>query len=188
MKTKKKRILAVLMAMSALICCLSMTACSGEAAVEEEDTSIAQEDITQASAGGSITLPEGMAMPEENNAFVTQLTGDTLAGAFKNASSNYKTTGYFTTNGSITVTVSGELYTDGVDTQWTDATFSLWKQGDETTQYISTVHWVADGTTQTYTFEGLEPGVPYRVAFTYSDVPQYKLSATFNITGIVIWI
>lgn len=124
-------------------------------------------------------------MPEENSAFVTQLSGDTLAGAFKNATSNYKTTGYFTTNGSITVTVSGELFTDGVDTQWKDATFSLWKQGDETTQYVSTVHWTADGTTQTYTFTGLEPGVPYRVAFTYSDVYQYKLSATFNITGIV---
>ena len=72
-----------------------------------------------------------------------------------------------------------------MDTQWKDATFSLWKQGDETTQYVSTVHWTADGTTQTYTFTGLEPGVPYRVAFTYSDVYQYKLSATFNITGIV---
>ena len=36
-----------------------------------------------------------------------------------------------------------------------------------------------------YTSTGLEPGVPYRVAFTYSDVYQYKLSATFNITGIV---
>ena len=185
MKTSKKRILAFVCAVCALAACLSLTACSSEAAPAEEDDSIAETDLLQAEAGGSITLPEGLSMPEENNAFVTQLSGDTLAGAFKNATSNYKTTGYFTTNGSITVTVSGELFTDGVDTQWKDATFSLWKQGDETTQYASTVHWTADGTTQTYTFTGLEPGVLYRVAFTYSDVYQYKLSATFNITGIV---
>lgn len=185
MKTSKKRILAFVCAVCALAACLSLTACSSEAAPAEEDDSIAETDLLQAEAGGSITLPEGFSMPEENSAFVTRLSGDTLAGAFKNATSNYKTTGYFTTNGSITVTVSGELFTDGVDTQWKDATFSLWKQGDETTQYVSTVHWTADGTTQTYTFTGLEPGVPYRVAFTYSDVYQYKLSATFNITGIV---
>ena len=134
MKTSKKRILAFVCAVCALAACLSLTACSSEAAPAEEDDSIAETDLLQAEAGGSITLPEGLSMPEENSAFVTQLSGDTLAGAFKNATSNYKTTGYFTTNGSITVTVSGELFTDGVDTQWKDATFSLWKQGDETTQ------------------------------------------------------
>ena len=128
MKTSKKRILAFVCAVCALAACLSLTACSSEAAPAEEDDSIAETDLLQAEAGGSITLPEGLSMPEENNAFVTQLSGDTLAGAFKNATSNYKTTGYFTTNGSITVTVSGELFTDGVDTQWKDATFSLWKQ------------------------------------------------------------
>ena len=187
MKFVKKRFLGLLAAVCAAALCLSLTACGGEATAttEEEDASVAEEDMIYAEAGGSITLPEGVAMPEENNAFVSQLNGDTLAGAFKNATSNYKTTGYFTTGGSITVTVSGELFTDGIDTQWKDATFSLWKQGENTTQYVSTVHWTADGTTQTYTFTGLEPGVPYRVAFTYSDVYQYKLSATFNITGIV---
>ena len=128
---------------------VSYTHLEAAATTEEEDASVAEEDMIYAEAGGSITLPEGVAMPEENNAFVSQLNGDTLAGAFKNATSNYKTTGYFTTGGSITVTVSGELFTDGVDTRWKDATFSLWKQGENTTHYVSTVHWTADGTTQT---------------------------------------
>src|SRR5699024_1695379 len=107
---------------------------------------------------------------------------DTLYGAF--TLTNYNTTGYFTQNGSVTVTVQASLWTDGVDTQWTDAYFDLWKQGDGETQYVSTVHFVADDTAQSYTFSGLEAGASYRLSFGYSDVPRYKLSGKFSVTGI----
>ena len=162
----------------ALALCLSLAACSSSSDTEEEEVT----NTVQAQAGGSVTLPEGFTVPEEAGRIATQASGDTLYGAF--TLTNYNTTGYFTQNGSVTVTVQASLWTDGVDTQWTDAYFDLWKQGDGETQYVSTVHFVADDTAQSYTFSGLEAGASYRLSFGYSDVPRYKLSGKFSVTGI----
>ena len=154
----------------ALALCLSLAACSSSSDTEEEEVT----NTVQAQAGGSVTLPEGFTVPEEAGRIATQASGDTLYGAF--TLTNYNTTGYFTQNGSVTVTVQASL--------WTDAYFDLWKQGDGETQYVSTVHFVADDTAQSYTFSGLEAGASYRLSFGYSDVPRYKLSGKFSVTGI----
>ena len=42
----------------------------------------------------------------------------------------------------------------------------------------------ADGTTQTYTWSGLPAGSQYKMTITYNDVPRYKLSGTFALTGV----
>ena len=99
----------------ALSLCLSLAACSSSSDTEEEEVT----NTVQAQAGGSVTLPEGFTVPEEAGRIATQASGDTLYGAF--TLTNYNTTGYFTQNGSVTVTVQASLWTDGVDTQWTDA-------------------------------------------------------------------
>ncbi len=171
-----KRLLALALA-AAL--CLSLVACGSSSDGEEEDEVV---EKNMAQAGGSVTLPEGFAVPEEAGRIATQISGDAMYGAFN--LTNYNTTGYFVQNGSITVTVQASLWTDGVDTQWTDAYFDLWKQGDGQTQYVSTVHFVADDTPQSYTFSDLEPGASYRLTFAYSDVYRYKLSGKFVVTGI----
>lgn len=170
-----KRMLALALAAAV---CLSLAACSSSTGDEEEEVV----EKTMAQAGGSVTLPEGFTVPEEAGRIATQVSGDTLYGAF--TLTNYNTTSYFVQNGSITVTVQASLWTDGVDTQWTDAYFDLWKQGEGQTQYVSTVHFVADDTAQNYTFSGLEAGASYRLSFGYSDVPRYKLSGKFSVTGI----
>ena len=80
-----------------------------------------EDDQIKAETGGSVSLPEGFTVPEEAGRIATQASGDTLYGAF--TPTNYNTTGYFVQNGSVTVTVQASLWTDGVDTQWTDAYF-----------------------------------------------------------------
>jgi hypothetical protein len=176
--TTAKRMIALFLA---LMLCLAFTACSSEDSSLTDD-SVDESDMVYATAGGSVTLPEGFALPENNNSMKTELVENTLVGAFNYT--NYRTTGYFTTNGEMTVTVQATLETGGINTKWTDATFSLWKQGAGTTVYQGTVHFTADGSPYSYTFTGLEPGALYRIAFTYSDVPKYKLTGTFNITGV----
>lgn len=175
-----KRLLALLALCLALALCLSLAACSSSSGGDGED--VAEDDQIKAEAGGSVSLPEGFTVPEEAGRIATQASGDTLYGAF--TLTNYNTTGYFVQNGSVTVTVQASLWTDGVDTQWTDAYFDLWKQGSGETQYVGTVHFVADDTPQSYTFSGLEAGASYRLSFGYSDVPRYKLSGKFSVSGI----
>lgn len=173
-----KRMTALLMA---LVLSFSLSACSASKDTAQED-SVAVTNTVSAKAGGTVTLPDGFAAPQTSNSIATQLTGSTLAGAF--TLTNYRTTGYFTTNGSITVTVKATLETGGVKTKWTDATFAIWKQGSGTTQYLKTIHFTADGTPYSYTLSGLDAGAKYRVTFAYSDVPKYKLSGTFNIAEV----
>ena len=119
---KKRAVCAVLAAAMAL----SFTACGGSEGGEE-----AEAEYTYAEQGGSISLPEGLAAPEENGSTNTLLEAGQLSGRF--TAVNYTATGYFTHSGSVTVTVSGESSQEG--TQWTDAFISLWKQGDKA--YVS---------------------------------------------------
>ena len=146
---------------------------------EDED---AVTDAVYATAGGSIQLPEGLAAPEQSGAMNTQFTEGQLAGAFN--LTNYNSTAYFSTTGTLTLSIQGTLETGGVDTKWTDAFVSLWQQGNGNTTFIGAVHFKADGTTQTYTWYGLPAGSQYKMTITYNDVPRYKLSGTFALTGV----
>lgn len=99
----------------------------------------------------------------------------------------YRTTGYFVATDSVTVTVNTALTDaagESVKTAKTDAEMALWKQGETSAEYITTVHFLADGTNQTYTFSGLESGAQYRVGFTYTTSPKFRMSGNFNFTGI----
>ena len=176
--TTAKRMFALFLA---LMLCLGLAACSGGDDSQDDDT-VPEDSLVYASAGGSVSLPEDFVLPDGSNIIVTELGDGCLYGAFNRT--NYRTTGYFSTDGTITLTVQATLDTGGITTKWTDASFSLWKQGSGSTEYMGTVHFTADGTPYSYTFAGLEPGALYRVAFTYSDVPKYKLSGSFCITGV----
>lgn len=169
---KKRAVCAVLAAAMAL----SFTACGGSEGGEE-----AEAEYTYAEQGGSISLPEGLAAPEENGSTNTLLEAGQLSGCF--TAVNYTATSYFTHSGSVTVTVSGESSQEG--TQWTDAFISLWKQGENSTQYIESVHFTLDGSPYTCTFNGLDTAAQYRVTFTYNDVPRYKMTGEYAITGVV---
>lgn len=160
----------------ALALCLSFAGCSSAGSEEEEDTS---SDYTYATQGGTVSLAEGVAAPETNNTMVSVYDAGQLSGAFTLI--NSKSTDYFLQGGSITVTVQATLNTE---TKWTDAFMSLWKQGSESTEFIGTVHFTADGSPYTYTWSGLDPAAEYRVAFAYNDVPRYKLSGVYTITGL----
>lgn len=168
--------------------CLSLTACSSAsssssaAEVQEED------DTIYCTAGGTVTMPADFVYPDKAGAMALQLdnTTQTLAGSLNILS--YKTSDYyFTTGNSITFSITPTLTDtagEAVTTKYTDATVALWKKGEGAAEYIKTVHFAADGTTQQYTFEGLEAGAEYRFAFTYTTKAKYRINGNFNFTGI----
>ncbi|MEF9970027.1 MAG: hypothetical protein RR759_06160 [Ruthenibacterium sp.] len=164
--------------------CLSLTACGKE---EEEAVSTPTETTKQITTtpGGSITMPEGFEAATGANTMATQFSENLMAGNLSLAT--YRTTGYFVATDSVTVSVNATL-TDAegkdVKTAKTQAEMALWKQGESSAEYIMTVHFPADGTDQTYTFSGLQSGAQYRVGFTYTTSPKYRMSGNFNFTGI----
>lgn len=161
---------------------LSMAGCGGSAdSVSGSAAAQADDGRVYAAAGGTITLPEGLATPEAGS-MNTQFADGQLAGAF--TLTNYNTTGYFSTSGTLTLTIQGTLETGGVETQYTDAFVSLWKQGDGDTTYQGSVYFTADGTPYTYTWSGLEAGAQYRITVAYNDVTWYDLTGTFVLTGV----
>lgn len=168
-----KKLAAVMMA---AVMMLSMAACSGE----EADTEGEVVDKTMAQQGGTITLPETLAMPDTDATMKTDFSNGQLAGVFKTI--NSQQTKYFKQNGSVTITISAESSQEG--TKYTDAYINLWKKGDKTTTYIETIHFVLDGTPYTHTFENLDPAAEYRIGITYNDVPRYKMTGSFVITGV----
>lgn len=171
--SRSRRLLALLLA---LALCLSFAACSGSSEEDEEGDS---SDYTYATQGGAVSLAEGVTAPEQNNTMTTVYDNGQLSGAFTLI--NSKSTTYFKQSGSVTVTVQATLNTE---TKWTDAFISLWKQGSEATEFVGTVHFTADGSAYTYTWSGLDPAAEYRVAIAYNDVPRYKLSGVFTVTGL----
>ena len=186
MKSKLRIRLAA--AALAAVLCLSLAACGSS---DEEDSSAdgtsAAEENTEitASAGGSITLPETITIPTENNSMEKEIVGDTMYGAFN--MTQYRNIGYIYSSGACTFTLSGTLY-DGygepVTTARTDATVALWKQLDGAAEFVKSVHYTADGTAQQYTFDGLDPASQYRFTITYTDNGAYYMSGQFSITGV----
>ena len=181
---KSKLFVRIAAAALAAVLCLSMTACGSS---EEPGDTAAQEETTEitASAGGSIALPETLTVPTEVNTMEKTIADGTMYGAVN--MTQYKNIGYIYTNGSCTFTFSGNVY-DGygepVTTARTDVTVSLWKQLEGEAEFIKTVHYVADGTTQQYTFDGLDTASQYRFTITYTDNGAYYMSGQFSISGV----
>ncbi|NCC06623.1 MAG: hypothetical protein EOM30_00940 [Clostridia bacterium] len=167
--------------------CLSMAACSSASSSSVADP-VEPDDTIYCTAGGTVTMPDGFEYPDTAGTMALQLddTTQTLAGNLYIL--RYKTSKYyFTTGTTMTFTITPKLTDtagEDVTTKYTDANVALWKKGDNVAEYIKTVHFAADGTTQTYTFEGLEAGAEYRFAFTYTTSSRYRVSGNFNFTGI----
>lgn len=183
-KTLFNRIVAL-----GMVFCLALvfTACGDKKDKTPASESQTADKTVYATDGGNITLPEGFAAATEANKIATQLTGDTLAGNLNIAS--YRTTGYFSSNGSITLNFKGDLVNSAGesvkvrDAEHANINVALWKEGESKTEYLTTVVFQADGANKTYTFSNLEPGAQYRLAFT-TAVAKYRVNATFNIVGI----
>ena len=84
-----KKLAAVAMA---AVMVLSMAACSGEDSAAEEEAI----DKKMAAQGGSITLPEGLAMPDTDATMLTDFSGGQMSGVFKTI--NSQQTKYFKQN------------------------------------------------------------------------------------------
>ena len=184
---KSKIAIRLAAAAMALALCLSLAACGSS---EEEDASATEssasesEEIT-ASAGGSITVPDTLVIPTAINGMEKLVVDNVMYGAVN--MTQYKNIGYIYSSGSCTFTYSGTLY-DGygepVTTARTDVTVALWKQIEGAAEFVRTVHYAADGTTQQYTFDGLDPASQYRFTITYTDNGAYYMSGQFAISGV----
>lgn len=170
----------------ALALCLALAACGGSAnSISEQSEEITQ--MNNAAPGGDIAaMPDGFAAPTDANKLANAVSGSSFVGAINLAS--YRSTGYFFVSGdSLTLTANFALYdTNGQSaaTKYTDVTVALWQKSESTATYVTTVHFVADGTNQTYTFTGLQSGGEYRFGITYSDSSAYRMSGTFSASPV----
>lgn len=181
---KSKLFVRIAAAALGLALCLSMTACGSS---EETADASGVEETTEliASAGGSITLPETLTVPTEVNTMEKEVVDGTMYGAVN--MTQYKNIGYIYTGGSCTFTFSGNVYDgygESVTTARTDVTVALWKQLEGEAEFVKTVHYTADGTTQQYTFDGLDTSTQYRFTITYTDNGAYYMSGQFAISGV----
>ena len=182
----------VRLAAAALACslCLSLAACgSGESASASESSAaqVSEPETTEitATAAAAITLPEGFTVPTAINGFEKQTVGDVLYGAVN--MTQYRNVGYIYSAGSCTFTYSGTLfdgYGEPVTTARTDVTVALWKQLEGAAEFVKTVHYVADGSAQQYTFDGLDTSSQYRFTITYTDNGAYYMTGQFSISGV----
>ncbi|MEG2930414.1 MAG: hypothetical protein RR825_01385 [Ruthenibacterium sp.] len=179
---RKKSLLALLLC---FVLCLSFAACGDKA--DETDDSDVVSDIKKSSAGGSdITLPEGFVMPESANKMEAVLAGDAYEGVIY--LSGYRSSNYVFINGA-SLTMEANLYLtdangEGVKTDYQDVKVALWEKGTNEAVYKDTIHFTADGTNQSYTFDGLKAGGEYRISITYSDVPKYRVNGKFRLTSV----
>lgn len=174
---KYKRIAALLLA---ALLTLTLFAACGETAPEDDE--VADENKTFAQAGGSVSLPDAMSIPGDNNSLVKEFdeTTGTLCGAF--SLTNYRALGYYyPAADSITFTVNTKLDTV---TKYDEGFVSLWVKGDGATEFVSAVYFHCDETNQTYTFSGLDKNKQYQIKITYTQIPSYKMSGVFSVTGL----
>ena len=185
---KSKLLIRMAAAALAAVLCLSLAACGSS---DDEDTSasgtvtVDEDTEITASAGGSITLPETMTIPTEVNAMEKEIVGDTMYCAVN--MTQYRNIGYIYSSGSCTFTFTGTLtdgYGEPVTTARTDVTVALWKQVEGAAEFVKTVHYVADGTAQQYTFDGLDTSSQYRFTITYTDNGAYYMTGQFSISGV----
>lgn len=180
--------------LSLILCCASLfmlVSCGKEV---EEDTSFTTPDLPEysikATAGGSINLPAEFVMPTDAGRVAVGYTGSEMFGGFKYITS--RGTEYFTTSGTITVTMNANLkklvneeYVDvKTDADYSSIAVALFKKDGDYTQYITTASFPADDTTYQATFSGLDAAGEYRLMFSYTDYPRVRATGTFTATGV----
>ncbi len=168
---KHTRLFALLLALA--LCAALLAGCSGSS--EDED----EADEIHATAGGSVTLPEGFSA---SGSFTSQVSGDALYATFSFSGAQKKETGYFSPAGT-SITVTAFATTENQHNK--EFKFALWQKVDGGMSYVSgtTVYYTADGSCYTYTYEGLDPNSQYRLAISH-DSPSYVVSGQFAVTGL----
>ncbi|MEF9865382.1 MAG: hypothetical protein RR814_02990 [Oscillospiraceae bacterium] len=166
----------------------SLAACGKKANSEPTIETDVDQNLVEVLDGGSINMPEGFEVPVEAGSMNAVITESGMAGAFTLIRN--RTTDYFSHSGSITINVNSAVFALANDvyvpkeTKHQEASAALWKKGDGVATYIGTAFFKADGTTQNATFANLDPAAEYRVAFNYSDYGSYRMTGTFNISGV----
>lgn len=139
---------------------------------EEESTRL------EATAGGSITFPEGMDTASRLNG---EVYGDTLYIAFNGIQAG--STDYFVA-GSDTVTLTGYATTDSPSLHTFKA--AIWQLSEDRTKtsYVpgTTVYFATGGDCSTATVSGLTPGQMYKVYISY-DSYMYYITGGVTMTG-----
>lgn len=168
---KHTRLFALLLALA--LCAALLAGCSGE--TEEEDVA----DEIHATAGGSITLPEGFSA---SGTFTSLVSGDALYATFSFSGAQKKETGYFSP-ASTSITVTAFATTENEYNK--QFKFALWQKVDGGMAYLpgTTVYYTADGSCYSYTYEGLDPSSQYRLAISH-DSPSYVVSGQFSVAGL----
>lgn len=169
MKQMKKRLLALMLALAAV---LTLAGCTLDFSGEEE-----ADTRTWATAGGSITLPEDM---DATARFATQQVDGTMYVVFNGIQK--RDTGYFTApGGTLTFTACATAEADNLQ----QFKIAVWKQVDGGTQYVDggTIYVKTDGTCYTYTLEGLDPAASYRLTLSY-DKTAYYMYGQVKVEGI----
>lgn len=186
----KKRLAALALA---LVMALSLTACSPrdmlsnmivgvvdllglrpEGADEEDEA-----EHFEATAGGSVTFPEGM---DTNSRFPNEVHGDTLYIAFNgimNRSSDY----FVAASDSVTITAYATTESPTINEFKT----AIWELSDDQTKtsYVegTTVYYKTGGDCYTATVSGLTPGKMYKIYVSY-DSSSYQITGGLTVTGI----
>lgn len=184
MKKTNKTIISLALA---LVLGLSMAACQDK---DASSTSVqgGNEDSIEAVNEGNVSLPSELAAPETAGTMATFITEGTMYGSFLLI--NYRTTDYFTTGGTLTLTINASLFSlkDDVyipqETKYQEASVALWKKGEADASFVQTAYFKADGTAYTASFEGLDTTAQYRIGITYSDVARYRMTGSFSLAGL----
>lgn len=148
------------------------TACGGQQ--EDDEGEVDTRNI--ATAGGSISWPEGFAL---NERFSAGESGGTLYISVNGIQN--RASGYFNIAGS-SLTVVGQATTESENRK--EFRVTLWKETTGAREYVDTLYLKADGSCYTGSFTGLDAGARYKVGLAY-DGGSYYLSGGVTVSGLV---
>jgi hypothetical protein len=139
--------------------------------VEEADTTRWAEATSD-----TITLPDGVSSTAK---FTAERAGDNQLYVVFNGIWTRETGYFLAPNGTLTLTASGSA--EGTQKY----KIALWKRVSGGTEYVdgSTAYIHTDGSTYTYTVDGLDPSAQYRLTISY-DSTKYYLYGMIRVDGI----
>lgn len=178
-------LLAALLAASLTACDIKTTAqnmilgAATAMGIRQEDDGEQTDTDIRATAGGSVTFPEGM---DQTARLSTQVQDGSLYIAFNGIAN--RSTSYFVAAGdSLTIT----SYATTESTGLLEYKCALWELADDqtSTSYVvgSTVYYTTGGDCYTYTVTGLTPGKKYKAVISY-DSGSYFITGGMVINGL----
>lgn len=162
--------------LAGVVLCAALSACGRTAG---HGASAASGEPLHAAACDALTLPASLTVPQTDGTLQTMLESDVLAGMFTTVNS-CQTRGLRTAD-SITVRVQATL-DDAAPPA--DAKLALWRLTENGAKYLETVSFACDGSAQSHTFSGLDPGAQYRLVFSYTESTARRMTGAFLIDGV----